>query len=92
MKAGTIFDNVLITDNEEDVKELAAAWKTQSEGEKKMKEAQDEEKRLKEEEEQKKMDEEAKANGETDNDEDAEDDHEPINEMEVCIHLKKLGL
>lgn len=82
VKAGTIFDNVLITDNEEDVKELAAAWKTQSEGEKKMKEAQDEEKRLKEEEEQKKMDEEAKANGETDNDEDAEDDHEPINEME----------
>lgn len=47
MKSGTIFDNILITDDEADVKDMAAAWKTQSEGEKKMKEKMDEEKRAK---------------------------------------------
>lgn len=79
VKAGTIFDDVLITDDEEDVKAMAAAWKTQSEGEKKMKDAQDEEQRKKDEEERKKMEEEEKAKADAgedagEDDEDAEDD------------------
>ena len=84
VKAGTIFDNVLVTDEEEDVKSMAAAWKTQSEGEKKMKDEQDEEQRKKDEEEAKKREEEEKANEEAEeaDDEDAgDDDHEPVEDI-----------
>jgi len=85
VKAGTIFDNVLITEDEEDVKAMAAEWKTQSEGEKKMKDAQDEETRKAEEEEAKKREEEEKANAPEDDEDagDEEDDHEPIEDEEV---------
>ncbi|CAH1716099.1 hypothetical protein AGLY_007335 [Aphis glycines] len=57
VKSGTIFNNVLITDDIELAKEKAdAIWKSRYEGEKKMKEALDEEERKKEEQEAKKSD------------------------------------
>lgn len=63
MKSGTIFDNILITDDPEKAKkEGEEVWKKTSEGEKKMKEKQDEEQRKKEEEEEKKRKEEEEAN------------------------------
>lgn len=79
VKAGTIFDNVLITEDEDEVKAMAESWKTQSEGEKKMKEKQDEEKRKQEEEERKKAEEAEKAKEDDEDAEDAEDadDDEP---------------
>ncbi|XP_050429274.1 calreticulin [Adelges cooleyi] len=55
VKSGTIFNNILITDDIELAQEKAnAIWKPRYEGEKKMKEAQDEEERKKEEQEAKK--------------------------------------
>jgi len=67
VKAGTIFDNVLITDDVEVAKKQGEElWKATSEAEKKMKETQDEE-------EKKKADEEAK-NAEPEDDEDADDE------------------
>ena len=104
MKAGTIFDNVLITEDENDVKEMAAAWKTQSEGEKKMKDAQDEEQRKKDEEERKKMEEEEKAKeaekGDDEDDEDAgegedlemPDDMELPEEVNISFKFKIISL
>merc|ERR1711990_1277463 len=66
VKSGTIFDNVLITDDIEAAKAQGEElWKATSEAEKKMKEAQDEE-------EKKKADEEAK-NSEPEDDEDDEE-------------------
>merc|ERR1711994_491387 len=66
VKSGTIFDNVLITDDIEAAKAQGEElWKAPSEAEKKMKEAQDEE-------EKKKADEEAK-NSEPEDDEDDEE-------------------
>merc|ERR1739844_343547 len=66
VKSGTIFDNVLITDDVEAAKKQGEElWKATSEAEKKMKEAQDEE-------EKKKADEEAK-NSEPEDDEDDEE-------------------
>merc|ERR1712173_132848 len=67
VKSGTIFDNVLITDDVEAAKKQGEdLWKATSEAEKKMKEIQDEE-------EKKKADEEAK-NSEPEDDEDADDE------------------
>merc|ERR1711981_423906 len=79
VKAGTIFDNVLITDDVEVAKKQGdELWKATSEAEKKMKEIQDEE-------EKKKADEEAK-NSEPEDDEDADDedfdDEEPDDEKD----------
>lgn len=54
VKSGTIFDNVLITDDAEYAAKIAGEVKTTQAGEKKMKEAQDEEQRKKDEEEAKK--------------------------------------
>lgn len=66
VKSGTIFGNVLITDDVEEAKTAAAGVKTTQEGEKKMKDAQDEDER-------KKAEVEAKAAGGADKDEDDED-------------------
>merc|ERR1711981_1412561 len=79
VKSGTIFDNVLITDDIEEAKKQGDdLWKATSEAEKKMKETQDEE-------EKKKADEEAK-NSEPEDDEDADDedfdDEEPDDEKD----------
>merc|ERR1712196_151448 len=62
VKSGTIFDNILITDDVDYAKQHAEkTWKAQKDGEKAMKEKADEEKRKKDEEERKKKEEERKA-------------------------------
>merc|ERR1711975_12635 len=59
VKSGTIFDNILITDDVEYATQHAEkTWKAQKDGEKAMKEKADEEKRKKDEEERKKKEEE----------------------------------
>lgn len=59
MKAGTIFDNFLITDDPEEAAKFAEdTWGATKDAEKKMKEAQDEEEKKKAEEEEKKRKEE----------------------------------
>merc|ERR1711988_1456455 len=66
VKSGTIFDNLLITDDVEVAKTAAEKIKVSMEAEKKMKEAADEEKRKKAEEDRKKAEEERKAKEEED--------------------------
>merc|ERR1712227_846435 len=67
VKPGTIFDNLLITDDVEYAKTHGEkTWKAQKDGEKKMKEKADEEKRKKEEEDRKKREEERKKKEEED--------------------------
>ena len=73
VKSGTIFDNVLITDDLEYASKIASAVKNTQAGEKKMKEAQDEEQRKKDEEESKK---DADKDDEDDDDDDKDDDKE----------------
>ncbi|XP_016975652.1 calreticulin [Drosophila rhopaloa] len=68
VKSGTIFDNVLITDDVELAAKIAGEVKTTQAGEKKMKEAQDEVQRKKDEEEAK------KASDKDDEDEDDDDE------------------
>merc|ERR1711881_178440 len=71
VKSGTIFDNVLITDDVEAAKKQGEdLWKATSEAEKKMKEIQDEE-------EKKKADEEAR-NSEPEDEEDADEAHDEL--------------
>jgi len=71
VKSGTIFDNVMITDNVEAAKDALKNLKAKQEGEKKAKEAKD-----KEEAEAAKTEENNNAADEED-DEDADEDHEP---------------
>merc|ERR1712178_493369 len=67
VKSGTIFDNILITDDVDYAKQHAEkTWKAQKDGEKAMKEKADEEKRKKAEEERKKKEEERKKKEEED--------------------------
>merc|ERR1712200_299153 len=68
VKSGTIFDNVLITDDAAEAKKIGdELFKATSKAEKKMKDAQDEEER-------KKMEEEAKAKKDEKDDEDEDDE------------------
>lgn len=69
VKSGTIFSNILFTDDIEYAKEQAAEFAALQEGEKKMKDAQDEEERKKAEAEAEK----SKPPKESDDDEDDED-------------------
>merc|ERR1712072_468553 len=83
VKSGTIFDNVLITDDIEEAKKQGDdLWKATSEAEKKMKEAQDEE-------EKKKADEEAK-NSEPEDDEDVDD--EEFDDEDEDADIKKMQM
>merc|ERR1712006_67565 len=67
VKSGTIFDNILMTDDVDYAKAHAEkTWKAQKDGEKAMKEKADEEKRKKDEEERAKKEEERKAKEEED--------------------------
>merc|ERR1711998_308398 len=67
VKSGTIFDNILITDDVDYAKQHGEkTWKAQKDGEKAMKEKADEEKRKKDEEECKKKEEERKKKEEED--------------------------
>lgn len=76
VKAGTIFDNILVTDDVEYAKKFAEdTWGKSKDGEKAMFDAAEAEKKAKEEEEAKKLDEEAKANeAEAEDEEDEYDD------------------
>ncbi|XP_026472263.1 calreticulin [Ctenocephalides felis] len=69
VKAGTIFDNILITDDVDYAKKIAEGVKSTQEGEKKMKDAQDEEER-------KAREAETKEENDTDADEDLDDNAE----------------
>merc|ERR1712023_286432 len=76
VKSGTIFDNLLITDDVEAAKAAADKIKVSMEAEKKMKEAKDEEDRKKAEEERKAKEEEDKKK-EDDKKEDDKKEEEP---------------
>ncbi|XP_037947085.1 calreticulin [Teleopsis dalmanni] len=69
VKSGTIFDNVLITDDVDAATKIASSVKSTQTGEKKMKEAMDEEQRKKDEEE-------SKANEDKEDKDDEDDDNE----------------
>jgi len=91
VKSGTIFDNILITDDEKQAETVGeATWGAMKDGEKKMKDAVDEEEKKKREEEDKKRKEEEDKNkdkededGDDDDDEDKEedDDEKPHDEL-----------
>ena len=90
VKSGTIFDNVLITDDEDYAKEFGeGTWGKTKEPEKKMKEEQDEEDRKKREEEEKKRKEEedAKKSEEGEDEEEEEEEEEPEDDEEVHDEL-----
>jgi len=73
VKSGTIFDNILITDDVAHAEKVGNdTWGKTKDGEKKMKEAQDEEEKKKQEEERKKEEEEKKDSKDEDDDEDKE--------------------
>jgi len=76
VKAGTIFDNLLVTDDPDHAKEVGQeTWGKTKEAEKKMKEKQDEESKKKlEEEDKKRKEEDSKKKDEKDEDDDEEDD------------------
>merc|ERR1712164_53712 len=76
VKSGTIFDNILITDDVDAAKAAADKIKEGMEAEKKMKEAKDEEKRKKDEEDRAKAEEERKAKEEEDKAKKEEDKEE----------------
>ncbi|XP_025109080.1 calreticulin-like [Pomacea canaliculata] len=88
VKSGTIFDNILITDDPDFAKEFGeSTWGKTKDPEKKMKEAQDEEERKKREEEEKKRKEEEDSKKaeekeeEDDEDEEEEEDTEDHDEL-----------
>jgi len=75
VKSGTIFDNILVTDDEKHAEKVGEeTWGAMKEGEKKMKEAHDEEEKKKREEEDKKRKEEEEKNKDKTEDDDDEDD------------------
>merc|ERR1712227_1111737 len=83
VKSGTIFDNILITDDVDYAKSHGEkTWKAQKDGEKAMKDKADEEKRKKDEEERKKKEEERKKKEEEDNKKKAEEKPEEKKEEE----------
>lgn len=62
VKSGTIFDNLIVTDDEKHAEEVGEqTWGAMKEGEKKMKEAADEEEKKRKDEEEKKRKEEGTA-------------------------------
>lgn len=69
VKSGTIFDNILFTDDMEYAKEAAGSYKTTQDGEKKMKDEQDEE-------EKKKAEAEAKTEEKDEDNEDLDDEED----------------
>ncbi|XP_074640675.1 calreticulin-like [Tubulanus polymorphus] len=83
VKSGTIFDNMLITDDEKYAEEFGnETWGKTKDAEKKMKDAQDEEERKKQEEEDKKAKEEEEKNKKEGEDKDDEDDEDKDDEKE----------
>jgi len=80
VKSGTIFDHILLADNEAIADDWLKEWEVEKDGEKKMHDEHKEEERKKAEEERKKREEEDKAkkaeDGDDDGDDDAHDDSE----------------
>jgi calreticulin len=77
VKSGTIFDNVLVTDDEKHAETVGEnTWGKMKDGEKKMKDAYDEEEKKKKEEEEKKRKEEEEKTKKEDGDEDDDEDDE----------------
>ena len=88
MKSGTIFDNVLITDDVEEAEQVAKeTFEKTKEGEKKMKDEQDEKERKEREEEEKKRKEEEDAKKK---DEDEEEEAEEEEEEVQCL-VQQIG-
>ncbi|RUS71970.1 hypothetical protein EGW08_020263 [Elysia chlorotica] len=80
VKSGTIFDNILITDDADYAEEVGKeTWGKTKDPEKKMKDSQDEEERLKREEEEKKR---AETEGDSKDEDDEADEDEPEDEEE----------
>jgi calreticulin len=74
VKAGSIFDNIIVTDSVDEAKEFAkATWEKTKDKEKEMKEAQEEQQRKEEEEKRKKEEGNKKADEEEDEDEEEEE-------------------
>jgi calreticulin len=83
VKAGTIFDNILVTDNIEEAKAHAKeTFEVTKEGEKKMKDEADEKERKEEEEREKKRKEEEKDKKDDDKDDKEEEPEEEEEEEE----------
>lgn len=78
VKSGTIFDNILITDDIELASKKAAVFKDTQAGEKKMKEAQDEQQRLKDAETSKDSEEDEDKNDLDEDEQEHEHDHEEL--------------
>jgi len=77
VKSGTIFDNIIITDDEKTAEQHGEeTWGKTKDAEKKMKDAQDEEERKKKEEEEKKKEAEKKDDDKKDEPEEDDDDEE----------------
>lgn len=87
VKAGTIFDNILVTDSIAEAKEALDELKTMQEGEKKMKEEQDKAER-----DAAKADEKEKEDDDEEDDDEDKDDEEPAPvEVSINIWLKLRG-
>jgi len=78
VKSGTIFDNLIITDDIAEAKAFAEKTNKTQEGEKKMKEKHDEEERKKREEEEKKREEEEKKKEEEEKEEEKEENKDEL--------------
>ena len=84
VKAGTIFDNILITDDVDYAEEFGKdTWGKTKEPEKKMKDAQDEEERAKREEEEKKQKEEDANKDDEEEDDEADEEAEDAADEEA---------
>jgi len=84
VKAGTIFDNILITDSEDEAAEFAkSTYEKTKVGEKAMKDKHDEAERVKAEEERKKHEEEEKAKKPADHEDDGDDDDDDDDKDEL---------
>lgn len=80
VKSGTIFSNILFTDDREYAKDTASVFKALNEGEKKMKDSQDEEER-------KAAEAEAKTEEKDEDNEDLDDEEDKEEEKEVKDEL-----
>ncbi|XP_022318558.2 calreticulin-like [Crassostrea virginica] len=88
VKSGTIFDNILVTDDEKYAEEVGKkTWGETKDPEKKMKDEQDEVERKQREEEEKKRKEEEDKNKKDDDDEEDEEDDEDEEKKEVKDEL-----
>jgi calreticulin len=85
VKSGSIFDNVLVTDDEKYAEEFAKeTWEKSKDGEKKMKDEHDEQERKKREEEEKKRKDDEKEKGDEDEEEEEEEEEDDSKKEEVA--------